>query len=69
MVNPVEVIHNDENLKITMEHVPVSVSILSDVPGYDRKPIFHYCNNPEESIKKFVEKNYTIFLKRKIQLY
>ena len=32
--------NNDTKLKITMEHVPVSVSILSNVPGYDKNQFF-----------------------------
>ena len=39
MLKPMNEKNNDTKLKITMEHVPVSVSILSNVPGYDQKPI------------------------------
>ena len=39
MLKPMNENNNDLKLKITMEHVPVSVSILSNVPGYDQKPI------------------------------
>jgi hypothetical protein len=30
----------NKKLKIIIEHVPVSVSIFSNVPGYNDKPIF-----------------------------
>ena len=68
MVKPVKIIDNDvtpslqrnawKKLKITMEHVPVSVIFLSNVPGYDQKPIFHCCNDPEELIDNFVKTLY-----------
>ena len=51
-----------------MEHVPVSVSILSNVPGYDQKPIFICCNNPEELIDNFVKTLYDIAQKAKNNL-
>jgi hypothetical protein len=61
MLKPVkDEIDEDQKLKITMEHVPVSVSILSNVPGYDKKPIFHCFNNPEELIDNFVKTLYDI---------
>ena len=62
MVRPLKEIKNaeDQKLKITMEHVPVSVSILSNVPGYEQKPIFHCNNNPEELINDFVKTIYDI---------
>ena len=50
MLKPMNENNIDTKLKITMEHVPVSVSILSNVPGYDQKPIFICCNEPEELI-------------------
>ena len=55
-----ELIDNEQKLKITKKHVPVSVSILSNVPGYDEKPIFHCCNDPEELINNFVKTLYEI---------
>ena len=69
MVKPVDVIDNEKKIKITMEHVPVSVSILSNVPGYDKKPIFHCCNNPEELIDNFVKTLYDIAQKAKKIVY
>ena len=51
-----------------MEHVPVSVSILSNVPGYDQKPIFICCNDPEELIDNFVKTLYDIAQKAKNNL-
>ena len=39
MLKPMNENNNDTKLKITMEHVPVSVSVLSNIPGYDQKPI------------------------------
>ena len=46
----------DKKLKIIIEHVPVSVSILSNVPGYEDKPIFLCNSNPEQLINDFVNK-------------
>ncbi len=34
--------------QITSEHVPVSVSIFSNVPEYDNKPIFICDSNPKK---------------------
>ena len=66
MLKPMNENNNDTKLKITMEHVPVSVSILSNVPGYDQKPIFVSCNDPEELIDNFVKTLYDIAQKAKI---
>jgi len=57
--------NDDTRLKITMEHVPVSVSILSNVPGYDIKPIFICNDKPEILIDEFVKTLYLISDKAK----
>ena len=52
------IINNDtetKKLNLTTEHVPVSVSIFSNVPDYDDKPIFLCNDKPEELIKDFVQ--------------
>jgi len=65
MLKPVEVeTYENKQLNITMEHVPVSVSILSNVQGYDMKSIF-FCNNqPEILIDEFVKTLY-LMIKQK----
>ena len=55
----------NKKLKIIIEHVPVSVSIFSNVPGYNDKPIFICNNNPEHLIDDFVKTIYEISLKSK----
>jgi hypothetical protein len=40
MLKKVETKDNEKKLQIVSEHVPVSVSIFSNVPEYDDKPIF-----------------------------
>ena len=65
MLKPMKENNNDTKLKTTMEHVPVSVSILSNVPGYDQQPIFICCNDPEELIDNFVKTLYDIAQKAK----
>jgi hypothetical protein len=47
------------------EHVPVSVSIFSNVPEYDDKPIFICDSNPKKLIKYFVRTILKIPLKAK----
>jgi hypothetical protein len=47
MLKNIEVEDDEKKLKIISEHVPVSVSIFSNVPGYDNKPIFIYNDNPK----------------------
>ena len=59
MLQQIEQIDNDKKLKVTTEHVPVSVSIFSNVPGYDDKPIFICDSNP----KKLIKNLYKLFLK------
>ena len=51
---------NDNKLKITCEHVPVSVSIFSIVPGYDIEPIFLCNENPELLINDFTKQLHII---------
>ena len=46
---------NDKKLQIISEHVPVSVSIFSNVPEYDIKPIFLCDNKPKKLINNFVQ--------------
>jgi hypothetical protein len=46
---------NEKKLRIVSEHVPVSVSIFSNVPGYDKKPIFICDSNAKQLIKHFVQ--------------
>ena len=44
-----------KQLTFSADHVPVSVSILSNVEGYDNKPIFLCDESPEILIDKFVK--------------
>ena len=46
---------NEKKLQIVSEHVPVSVSIFSNVPEYDDKPIFICDSEPKKLIKNFVK--------------
>ncbi len=39
MLQKIEITDNEKKSQITSEHVPVSVSIFSNVPEYDNKPI------------------------------
>ncbi len=39
MLEKIETKDNEKKLQIVSEHVPVSVSIFSNVPEYDNKPI------------------------------
>ena len=45
MLKSIETIDKETKLQITTEHVPVSVSIFSNVPDYDNKPIFYVVIN------------------------
>ena len=49
----IETKDNEKKLQIVSEHVPVSVSIFSNVPEYDDKPIFICDSNPKKLIKYF----------------
>ncbi len=40
MLKKIKIKDNKKKLQIVFEHVPVSVSIFSNVPEYDKKPIF-----------------------------
>ncbi len=40
MLKQIETKDDEKKLQIVSEHVPVSVSIFSNVPEYDNKPIF-----------------------------
>ena len=51
MLKKLESNDDEKQLKITYEHVPASVSIFSNVPGYDSKPIFLCHDKPEELIQ------------------
>jgi hypothetical protein len=50
-------------LQITSEHVPVSVSIFSNVPDYDNKPIILCNNKPDKLIDEFIQTNLKMPLK------
>jgi len=65
MLKKIEIKDDEKKLKITSEHVPVSVSIFSNVPEYDNKPIFICDSNPKILIKKFVKSILKISLKAK----
>ncbi len=47
MLKKIEITDNEKKLQITSEHVPVSVSICSNVPEYDDKPIYICDSNPK----------------------
>ncbi len=65
MLKNIETKDNEKKLQITSEHVPVSVSIFSNVPEYDNKPIFICDSNPKTLIKYFVQNILKISLKTK----
>ena len=65
MLKKIEITDNEKKLQITSEHVPVSVSIFSNVPEYDNKPIFICDSNPKKLIKNFVKTILKISLKAK----
>ena len=54
MLQKIETKDNEKKLQIACEHVPVSVSMFSIVPEYDKKPIFIYDCNTKNLIKYFV---------------
>ena len=60
MVKPLNSDDNENKLKITCEHVPVSVSIFSNVPGFDIEPIFLCNDNPELLINDFTNQLHII---------
>ena len=65
MLKKIEIKDNEKKLQITSEHVPVSVSIFSNVPEYDNKPIFICDSNLKKLIKNFVKTILKISLKAK----
>jgi hypothetical protein len=46
MLMKIEITDNEKKLQVISEHVPVSVSIFSNVADYDNKPIFFVMINP-----------------------
>ena len=44
-----------ENLEYTNRHIPVSFSIFSNIPEYDKEPIFECNNNVTELIDLFIK--------------
>ena len=60
MVKKISKVDDDKKLKIVSEHVPVSVSLFSNVPGYENKPIFLCSDKPEVLIDEFVKLIYNI---------
>ena len=46
---------SDKKLQFTTNHIPVSVSILSNVDGFNTTPIFLCNESPEELINNFVK--------------
>jgi hypothetical protein len=44
-----------DRLQYTNKHLPVSFSLFSNIPGYDKEPIFVCHNNVKELIDMFVE--------------
>jgi hypothetical protein len=65
MLKNIEVEDDEKKLKIISEHVPVSVSIFSNVPDYDNKPIFICSNKPRKLISEFIQTILQISLKAK----
>ena len=60
MFKKISKVDDDKQLKIVSEHVPVSVSLFSNVPGYENKPIFLCSDKPEVLIDEFVKSIYNI---------
>ena len=52
-----------KQLQIISEHVPVSVSIFSNVPEYDVKPTFLCTDKPHKLIDEFIKTILKISLK------
>ena len=65
MLKKIDTIDDSKQLQITSEHVPVSVSIFSNVPEYDVKPIFLCNNKPAKLINNFIQTILEISLKAK----
>ena len=47
-IQQLEVIDNDNKLKIISQHIPVSVPINSNIPDYDKA--YFICNEKSESL-------------------
>ena len=65
MLKKIEITDNEKKLQVISEHVPVSVSIFSNVSDYDNKPIFLCNDKPRKLIKQFVQTILKISLKAK----
>ena len=65
MLKKIDTIDDTKQLQIVSQHVPVSVSIFSNVPDYDSKPIFLCNNKPAKLINNFIETILEISLKAK----
>ena len=61
----ISIIDNGKKNKNYNGACPSISKYLSNVPGYDKKPIFHGCNNPEELIDNFIKTLYDIAQKSK----
>ena len=65
MLKKIEITDNEKKLQVISEHVPVSVSIFSNVPDYDSKPIFLCNDKPDELINEFIKTFLNLSLKAK----
>ena len=65
MLKDIKINDNEKKLQIVSEHVPVSVSIFSNVPDYDEKPIFLCHEKPRKLINNFIQSILKISLKAK----
>jgi hypothetical protein len=54
MLKNIQVEDNEKKLKIVSEHIPVSVSLFSNVPDFANKPIFLCSDKPDELISEFL---------------
>ena len=64
MLKNIETTDAHKKLQVISEHVLVSVSIFSDVPDYDNKPIFLCNNKPDKLFHEFIETILKISLKQ-----
>ncbi len=60
---PYECAFETKKLQIISEHVPVSVSIFSNVPDYDNEPIFLCNKKPAQLVDDFIKTIVEISLK------
>jgi hypothetical protein len=65
MLKDIKINDHEKKLQIVSEHVPVSVSIFSNVPDYDEKPIFLCSEKPSKLVYKFIQTILNISLKAK----